>query len=64
MAQKKFYFNPDHLSLTPAKKSLKKRIAIISVFIFICMALGTIGYFLTSGIIITPRENNLRSQNE
>lgn len=64
MAQKKFYFNPDHLSLTPAKRSLKKRIAIISVYIIIFMALGTLGYFLTSGIIITPRENNLRSQNE
>ena len=64
MAQKKFYFNPDHLSLTPAKRSLKKRFAIISVFVLICMALGTIGYFLTSGIILTPRENNLKSQNE
>jgi murein DD-endopeptidase MepM/ murein hydrolase activator NlpD len=64
MAQKKFYFNPDHLSLTPAKRSLKKRIAIISVFVLICMALGTVGYFLTSGIILTPRENNLLSQNK
>ena len=64
MAQKKFYFNPDHLSLTPAKRSLKRRITIVSVFILICMALGTIGYFLTSGLIMTPRENNLRSQNE
>lgn len=64
MAQKKFYFNPDHLSLTPAKRSLKKRISIISVFILICMTLGTIGYFLTSGLIMTPREKNLRSQNE
>lgn len=64
MAQKKFYFNPDHLSLTPAKRSLKKKFAIISVFVLICMALGTIGYFLTSGIILTPRENNLKTQNE
>lgn len=64
MAQKKFYFNPDHLSLTPAKRSLKRRITIVSVFILICMTLGTIGYFLTSGLIMTPRENNLRSQNE
>lgn len=64
MTRKKFYFNPDHLSLTPAKSSLKKRIAIISVFILICMALGTIGYYLTSGLILTPRENNLLSQNE
>ena len=60
MAQKKFYFNPDHLTLTPAKRSLKKRIAIISVFVLISMALGTIGYFLTSGLVLTPRENNLR----
>ncbi len=64
MAQKKFYFNPDHLSLTPAKRSLKKRIAIISVFVLICMALGTVGYFLTSGLILTQRENNLLSQNK
>jgi murein DD-endopeptidase MepM/ murein hydrolase activator NlpD len=64
MAQKKFYFNPYHLSLTPAKRSLKKRIAIISVFVLICMALGTVGYYLTSGLILTPRENNLLSQNE
>ena len=64
MAQKKFYFNPDHLSLTPAKKSLKKRITNISVFILFCLALGTVGYFLTSGVIRTPRENNLLSQNK
>ncbi len=61
MAQKKFYFNPDHLSLTPARRSLKKRIAAISVFILFCLALGTTGYFLTSGLIRTPRENNLLS---
>jgi hypothetical protein len=53
MAQKKFYFNPDHLSLTPAKSSLKRRIAIVSLFILICLALGTIGYLLTSGIMCT-----------
>ncbi len=64
MAQKKYYFNPDHLSLTPARRSLKKRIAIISVYILICLVLGTIGYFTTSGVIRTPRENNLFSQNE
>jgi len=64
MAHKKFYFNPDHLSLTPAKRSLKKRIAVITVFILICMAFGTVGYFLTSGLILTPRENNLLSQNK
>jgi murein DD-endopeptidase MepM/ murein hydrolase activator NlpD len=64
MAQKKFYFNSYHLSLTPAKRSLKKRITIISVFVLICMALGTVGYFLTSGIILTPCENNLLSQNK
>jgi murein DD-endopeptidase MepM/ murein hydrolase activator NlpD len=64
MAQQKYYFNPDHLSLTPAKRSLKKRIAIISVFVCICLVLGTIGYFLTSGMIRTPREKNLLSQNE
>jgi murein DD-endopeptidase MepM/ murein hydrolase activator NlpD len=64
MAQKKFYFNVENLSLTPAKRSLKKRIAAITVFILFCLALGTIGYFLTSGVIRTPRENNLLSQNE
>jgi murein DD-endopeptidase MepM/ murein hydrolase activator NlpD len=64
MARKKFYFNPDHLSLIPAKRSLKKRIAITSSFVLICLALGTIGYLLTSGLIMTPRENNLLSQNE
>jgi murein DD-endopeptidase MepM/ murein hydrolase activator NlpD len=64
MAKKKFYFHPDQLSLTPAKRSLKKRLAIISVCILICLALGTIGYFLTSGIIRTPRENILLSQNQ
>ncbi len=64
MTQNKFYFNPDHLTLTPAKRSLKKRITRISVFILICVALGTTGYYLTSGIIRTPREKTLVSQNE
>ncbi len=64
MAHKKYYFNPDHLSLTPAKRSLKRRVAIISVFIAFCLSLGTVGYFLTSGLIRTPRENILLSQND
>jgi murein DD-endopeptidase MepM/ murein hydrolase activator NlpD len=64
MAQRKFYFNPDHLTLTPAKRSLKRRIGAISVFLLFCLALGTTGYFLTSAIIRTPRENNLLAQNQ
>ena len=64
MANKKFYFNPDYLSLTPAKKSLKKRITAITAYFILCLALGTVGYYLTAGLIRTPREKNLLSQRE
>jgi hypothetical protein len=64
MAKQKFYFSPDHLTLTPAKRSLKKRIGVLATYIAICLVLGTLGYFLASGVIRTPRENILLSQNE
>jgi murein DD-endopeptidase MepM/ murein hydrolase activator NlpD len=64
MAKQKFYFNPDHLSLTPSRRSLKKRITAIAAFVILCLALGTMGYYLTAGLISTPREKILLSQHE
>jgi hypothetical protein len=63
MARKKYQFNPDQLSLTPVKRSLKNWIIRAGAYILLSLSIGTIGYFLTTGIIKTPREKNLLSQN-
>ena len=64
MARKKYLFNPDQLTLTPVKRSLKNWLIRASSYVLLSLFIGTTGYFLTTGIIKTPREKNLMSQNE
>lgn len=64
MARKRYSFNPDQLTLTPVHRSLKKWFLRISSYILLSLSIGIAGYFLTTGLVRTPREKNLASQNE
>jgi hypothetical protein len=64
MAQKHYQFNPEKLTLTPVRRSFKKWIIRAGSYILLSLSIGTAGYFLTTGIIKTPREKNLLSQNQ
>jgi murein DD-endopeptidase MepM/ murein hydrolase activator NlpD len=64
MARKKYHFNPVQLTLTPVKRSLKRWLIRAASYILFSLTIGTAGYFLTTGLVRTPREKNLISQNE
>jgi murein DD-endopeptidase MepM/ murein hydrolase activator NlpD len=64
MARKKYHFNPDQLTLTPVKRSLKRWLIRATSYILFSLIIGTAGFFLTTGLVKTPREKNLISQNE
>ncbi len=64
MTPKKYQFNPDQLSLTPVHRSIKKWLLRAGFYFLLSLSLGTAGYFLTTGLVTTPRERNLMSQNE
>ena len=64
MAWKRYRFNPDQLTLTPVNRSLKRWLIRASSFILLSLSIGTAGFFLASGIVKTPREKNLISQNQ
>ncbi len=64
MGRKRYHFNPDELSLTPVRRSLKRIILRAGSYVFLSLVLGTAGYFLTTGLVKTPREKNLEAQNQ
>lgn len=64
MARKRYQFDPDQVSLTRVRISFKQRLKTIGGFIFLSLSIGMAGYFLTTGIVKTPREKNLITQNE
>lgn len=64
MARKKYHFDPDQISVKPVQRNLKRAILRIGAYVFLSLAIGTVGYFLTTGILKTPREKSLISQNE
>ena len=64
MARKKYQFNPDQLTITPVRRSLKRCISRTGLYILISLSIGCAAYFLTTGLVKTPREKNLMTQNE
>ena len=64
MARKRYNFNPDQLTLTPVRRSLKKSFFRVSSYLILSLGIGIAGYFLTTGLVRTPREKNLLLQNE
>ncbi|MCK4746843.1 MAG: hypothetical protein KAT15_07410, partial [Bacteroidales bacterium] len=64
MARKKYKFDPDKLTITPVQTSLKKWISRIGIYVLLGLSIGASGYFLTTGLVKTPREKNLMIQNE
>ncbi len=64
MARQEYKFDPKQLSLNPVQRSLKKIILRVGSYVLLSLSIGTLGFFLTTGIVQTPREKNLRSQNE
>ena len=60
----KYRFNPDHLTFAPVHRRFRWWFNRITLFILTCMLLGTVGFFLTSRVIETPSEKNLKAQNE
>ena len=64
MARQEYKFDPNKLSLDPVQRSLKKIILRVGSYILLSLSIGTLGFFLTTGIVQTPREKNLQSQNE
>lgn len=64
MARKKYHFNPEQLTLTVVKWSLKKWLLRTLSYLLLCLTIGIAGYFLTTGLVKTPREKNLVTQNE
>ncbi len=64
MTRKQYRFDPDQISVTPVQRSIKRIILRIGSYVFLSLVIGTAGYFLTTGILKTPREKNLISQNE
>jgi len=64
MARQVYKFDPNQLSLNPVQRSLKKIIVRVGSYLLLSLAIGTLGFFLTTGIVRTPREKNLQSQNE
>ncbi len=64
MGRKRYHFNPEQLSLTPVKRSFKRIILQAGSYVFLSLVLGTAGFFLTTGLVKTPREKNLETQNQ
>ena len=64
MARKHYRFDPDQLSITRVRRSLKQRISRTGSYVFLSLSIGIAGYFLTTGVVKTPREKNLITQNE
>lgn len=64
MARKHYHFDPDKVHLTAFRYSLKHRLSRIGGFIVFSLALGVAGYFLTTGMLKTPREKSLITQNQ
>jgi len=64
MAKKKYHFNPEHLTITPVQPSLKRWISRTGLYILISLIIGSAAFFLTTGMVKTPREKNLIAQNE
>ena len=64
MARQEYKFDPNQLSLIPVKRSLRKIIIRASSYLLLGLGIGALGFFLTTGIVKTPREKNLMSQNE
>lgn len=63
MRRKTFRFSPDHVSFTPVERNFGWWLKRIGIFSLACVLLGTAGFFLTSRIIETPSERNLKAQN-
>ncbi|MFC2098935.1 M23 family metallopeptidase [Bacteroidota bacterium] len=64
MARKRYHFDPDQLALTRVRRSLKQRLSRTGSYVLLSLTIGMGGYFLTTGIIKSPREKNLMIQNE
>ena len=64
MARKRYHFDPEQLSLTRVRRSLKERLTRAGSYVLLSLTIGIAGYFLTTGIITSPREKNLILQNE
>ena len=64
MTRKRYHFNPDQLSLTPVQRNWKKLILRTGSYFLLSLAIGTAGYLLTTGLVKTPREKSLMTQNE
>ncbi|HEC43609.1 MAG TPA: M23 family metallopeptidase [Bacteroides sp.] len=64
MARKRYHFDPEQLSLTRVRKSFKEKLTRTGSYVLFSLTIGVAGFFLTTGIITTPREKNLIVQNE
>ncbi len=64
MARKHYHFDPEQLSITRVHKSLKERLTKTGSYVLLSLAIGVSGYFLTTGIVKSPREKNLIDQND
>jgi hypothetical protein len=64
MARQKYRFDPNQLSLNPVQRSLKSILIRVGSYVLLSLSIGAIGFFLTTGIVKTPREKNLIAQNE
>ena len=64
MPRKRYSFNPDQLTLTPVQRNLKRWFLRISSFFLLSLSIGVAGFFLTTGLVRTPREKSLAAQNE
>jgi hypothetical protein len=64
MARRKYRFDPERLILSPVKRSLKQILIRAGSYIFLSLTIGVLGFFLTTGVVKTPREKNLMVQNK
>jgi murein DD-endopeptidase MepM/ murein hydrolase activator NlpD len=64
MSRKTYRFSIDQINFTHVERNFKWWFKRIGIFTLCCMLLGTMGFFLTSRVIETPSEKNLKAQNE
>ena len=63
MPRKKYRFSPERLDFTPVERNLNWYLKRIGIFVLSCMVLGAGGFFITSRIVDTPAEKNLKAHN-
>lgn len=64
MARQEYKFDPQQLSLSRVQRSLKRTLIRTGSYVMLSLSVGAVGFFLMTGVVKTPREKNLISQNE